>query len=66
MLYANCTFVVSLLNAVQFVEVIALAWINHPKQIPISLLPQVAETNTPRVMDATGTCLLYYEIRRNI
>jgi hypothetical protein len=29
-------------------------------------LPQVGETNTPRLMDAEGECLLYYEIRRNV
>jgi len=29
-------------------------------------LPQVAETKTPRLMDAVGECLLYYERRRNI
>ena len=29
-------------------------------------LPQVAETNTPRRMDAAGGCLLYYEYRQNV
>ena len=27
--------------------------------------PQVAETNTPRLMDAAGKCLLYHESSRN-
>ena len=29
-------------------------------------LPQVAETNTPRMMDAAGKCLLYHESRPNL
>ena len=29
-------------------------------------LPQVAETNTPRRMDAAEECLLYYEFRPNV
>jgi hypothetical protein len=29
-------------------------------------LPQVAETNTPRMMDADGKSLLYYESRPNV
>ena len=32
----------------------------------VNPLPQVAETNTPRLMDAVGECLLYYERRRNL
>jgi hypothetical protein len=28
-------------------------------------LPQVAETNTPRLMDVTGECLLYHMICEN-
>jgi hypothetical protein len=29
-------------------------------------LPQLGENNTPRLVDAVGECLLYYEIRRNV
>jgi len=32
----------------------------------VQSLPQVAETNTPRMMDAAGEYLLYYESRRNV
>jgi len=39
----------------------------HPMEVlAVWGLPQVAETNTPRLMDAAGECLLYYEFRPNV
>jgi len=32
----------------------------NQEQLTIDLLPQVAETNTPRSQDVAGECLLYY------
>lgn len=38
----------------------------NQEQLAIDLLPQVAEMNTPRLMDAAGECFLYYEFRQNV
>jgi hypothetical protein len=32
----------------------------------LRVLPQVVETNTPRSMDVTEECFLYYEFRPNV
>lgn len=38
--------------------------IETKEQRAIAHLPQVAENNTPRLMDAAGECFLYYEFRQ--
>jgi hypothetical protein len=45
-----------------------LPWEDADRSVSATVnpLPQVAETNTPRLMDAVGECLLYYERRRNL
>ena len=39
---------------------------NNTKRNGPLKLPQVAETNTPRMMDAAGEHLLYYEFSPNV